>query len=500
MYSRCLQSGKICVGSRSPSRVFQLIGILSVALYLSAGVFSPVYAQGENFAIEQLEADKWSGDFDGMVERHTIRALVSYSKTFYFLDGPTQHGLSYEGLKQFEKKINEDLKKKTVKVEVVFIPVVRDKLIPELVSGRGDLAVANLTITPERRKLVDFSDPLYKGVSEVVVTGPNSPAVSSVDDLAGQTIHVRKSSSYYESLLAQNEKFRQTGKPEIKLETVEEFLEDEDLLEMVSAGLLPMIVMDSHKAKFWAQVFPDIKVHADVTLRTGGEIAWAFRKGSPKLKEVVNAFVKKNKKGTLMGNMLFNRYLKSIKHVKNSLKAEDMKRFRDAIKFLKKYSEQYEFDYLIIGALAYQESQIDQSKRSHVGAVGVMQILPSTASDKNVDIDNIGELESNIHAGVKYLHFIHHRYFKDPAVDEFNQWLFTFAAYNAGPAKVAKLRKEATKMGLDPNVWFRNVELVAAKRIGRETVQYVSNIYKYYVAYSLIVETLDKRKAAMESG
>lgn len=469
----------------------------ALTLLLGALWLAPAAGQAVESADDTRKmVDTWTGDFDGMVERHRIRALVALSKTFYFLDGGTQRGASYDALKEFEKTINKKLKKKTVKVEVVFIPVSRDELIPGLVEGRGDIAAANLTITPERQELVDFSHPLFTGVSEIVVSGPGAPKLESVDDLAGKTIHVRKSSSYYASLVLLNEQLKKAGKSEVKLIPADENLEDEDLLEMVNAGLLPMIVMDSHKAKFWKQIFDKITLHPNVAVRSGGKIAWAFREDSPKLKTAVNAFVKKNKKGTLMGNIIFKRYLKNIKYVKNSLSDEELKKFEGVIELFKKYSGQYGFDWLMMAALSYQESGLDQSVRSHVGAIGVMQVMPSTAGDPNVNIPNIEELEPNIHAGVKYLHFVHNRYFQDPAVDKMNQWLFTFAAYNAGPAKVGRLRKEATKMGLDPNIWFRNVELVAAKRIGRETVQYVSNIYKYFIAYSLIVERMEAKKAA----
>jgi membrane-bound lytic murein transglycosylase MltF len=257
-----------------------------------------------------------------------------------------------------------------------------------------------------------------------------------------------------------------------------------------------MIIMDSHKAKFWAQIFDKITLHPDIAVRTDGQIAWAFRKNSPELKKAVNAFVKENKKGTLMGNIIFKRYLKSAEYVKNSLSDEELKKFEATIEFFQRYAEEYEFDWLMVAALGYQESRLDQSVRSPVGAIGVMQVLPTTAKDPNVGIPNIEEIGPNIHAGTKYLHFLHHRYFQDPEMDELNQWLFTFAAYNAGPAKVRQLRKEAVEMGLDPNVWFRSVELVAAKRIGRETVQYVSNIYKYYIAYGLIAERRDLKEEA----
>ena len=274
----------------------------------------------------------------------------------------------------------------------------------------------------------------------------------------------------------------------MKLVLADEYLEDEDLLEMTNANLIPMIIIDSHKGRFWSQIFNDITLHPDIKVRSGGQIAWALRKNCPNFKKVINGFMKSHKKGTLMGNILFKRYLKNTKWVSNSLSKEELQRFKETIGFFQKYSETYDFDWLMVTALAYQESRIDQSKRSHVGAIGVMQLMPSTAADKNVNIASIEEIENNIHAGVKYLRFIIDQYYEKEPMDKVNKALFAFASYNAGPARVAKLRREARKMGLDPNVWFRNVEIVAAKRIGRETVQYVNNIYKYYVAYRLIVE------------
>jgi membrane-bound lytic murein transglycosylase MltF len=168
------------------------------------------------------------------------------------------------------------------------------------------------------------------------------------------------------------------------------------------------------------------------------------------------------------------------------------------VEFFKHYAEQYDFDYLIMAAQAYQESGLDQSKKSHAGAIGVMQLLPSTAADRNVNISEIQKLENNIHAGTKYMRFIINRYFKDEPMDDVNKMLFAFAAYNAGPAKVIKLRKKTAAMGLNPNLWFHNVEVAAAKVIGRETVQYVSNIYKYYLAYRMVTEQIARKQKLMK--
>ena len=442
--------------------------------------------------------EAFEGDFDEMLERRSLRALVVYNKMMYFLDGATQRGITYEGLENFEKFINEKHKLGARKFDIIYIPVPRDQLLPMLVDGYGDIAVANLTITDDRKEIVDFSDPTYPGVKEVLVTGPEAPQITQLDDLSGQQIHVRESSSYFESLTRLNVDFESRGLKSTELIPVSEYLEDGDLLELVNEGLIPMVIVDSHKAEFWKDVYENIEVHPDIAVREGAKIAWAIRKKSPKLKAISNEYIKTAKKGTLLGNMLLKRYVKDNKWVKNPATAEEMEKFHAAIEFFKKYGGEYEFEWLLLAALGYQESGLDHSVRSAAGAVGIMQVLPSTAKDPNVGIPDIEKIESNVHAGTKYLRFMRDRYYSDPEIDDVNKTLFSFASYNAGPAKVARLRKEAAEAGYDPNIWFGNVEVISAKRIGRETTQYVSNIYKYYIAYKLVVDKDKKKEKAME--
>ena len=444
--------------------------------------------------------EKWTGDLDGMVERGVIRALVVYSLTNYFLDGPTQRGATYEALKEFEKYLNDKLGRRALKVHVVIIPVRRDQLLQSLEDGYGDLAAANLTITDERQDTVAFSSPMATGVEELIVTAPGSPAITSKDQLSGMRIHVRRSSSYWESLQRLNDELTGRGLQPVELVAAEEYLEDEDLVEMVNAGHLPAIVMDSHKARFWSEIFGDVVIQDEVPIRTNGEIAWAFRKDSPKLEAMINSFITGHKQGTLFGNVLLKRYFENNVWVKNNLAGTDWARFEDTAEQFRKYGKQYDYDHLLLAALAYQESGLDQSKRSRAGAVGVMQMLPSTARDPNVGISDIDTLENNIHAGTKYLRFIHDRYFSDPDIPVQDQVFFTFAAYNAGPARVRQLRSEAAAEGLDPNRWFGNVEVVAARRIGRETVQYVSNITKYYIAYRQALTQLAQKEQMLDAG
>jgi len=432
-----------------------------------------------------MVSERATRSYHDMLDVRLIRALVVRNKTNYFFDGAQQRGITYDFVKNFEDQLNESAGTGHLKVYVGFIPVSRDQLIPALLEGRGDIVAANLTITPERQELVDFSIPFLKNVRELLITSTDIKPMSSINELSGMDVHVRKTSSYHSSLLKANAELGERGFDPINIILSDELLEDEDLLEMVNARLIPAIVVDSHKAHFWDQIFDNIRIHEELALRHGGSIAWAFRKNSPELEEVINNFVKENRKGSLMGNIMFKRYLQNTKHVRNALDPGEMEKFKATVDLFKEYASQYDFDWLMLIAQAYQESRLDQSTRSSAGAVGVMQLLPSTAADKSVGIEEITVLENNIHAGAKYMRWLRDTYFNDPDMSKEEQTLFSFAAYNAGPGRVIKLRQEAEEMGLNPDVWFDNVEVVAAKRIGRETVQYVSNIYKYWVAYKL---------------
>jgi membrane-bound lytic murein transglycosylase MltF len=438
----------------------------------------------------------WNGDLDEMVQRRFIRVLVTFSKTNYFVDQAVQRGITYDAGKLFENFLNTRLKAKTIQTQLMFIPVARDQLFTSLAEGRGDIAAAGLTITPERARIVDFATPALTNVSEVVVTGPDSPAINQPADLSGREVHVRKSSSYYESLTALNKTLKASGSKPVTIVAANEALEPEDLLEMVNAGVIPATVVDSHFATLWAKVFPNIRVQP-AAVRTGGQVAWAVRRSAPKLRAAVNDFVAANPKGSLNYNLLFSKYFGNTKWIMNPNAAADRKRFEEMVQFFKKYGDQYNIPYMLIAAQAYQESQIDQQRKSSAGAVGVMQIKPSTAAGKPISITGVDKsAERNIQAGVKYLRFMIDQYYAKEPMDRLTKGVFAVASYNAGPARVAGLRQKAKRMGLDPNKWFGNVEVVAAREIGRETVQYVSNIFKYYIAYDL----LSRQEAARRAG
>ena len=282
--------------------------------------------------------------------------------------------------------------------------------------------------------------------------------------------------------------------PPITLTPAPEALEDEDLIEMLSAGLIPLTVVDRHKALFWKQVFPSIQVHQNIILRNEGNIGWAVRNNSPQLLALLNEFINKNRQGSKLGNTILLRYLKDARYVKNAAAQKERRKFLTMVEIFRKYGDRYDVDWLLMAAQGYQESRLNQSVRSHVGAIGVMQVMPGTGRELNVG--DIKLLDPNIHAGVKYMRWMIDRYYGDEPRTQLDKALFSFASYNAGPARIARLRADTKKRGFDPNVWFGNVEYLAAEKIGSETVSYVSNIYKYYIAYRLIVDEMARKQLA----
>ena len=433
----------------------------------------------------------YTGDLEGMIKRRVIRVATAYNRTHYFIDKGVQRGIAYEAFKLFEDELNTARKTGTLRVHVVMIPMSREEMLPALTAGKVDLVAAGLTVTDARRQIVDFSAPTVTGVDEVLVSAPGAPPIARVDALSGQTLFLRKSSSYYDSVQRLNATLKAAGKPPVVVKEAPETLEDEDILEMVNAGLVKLTIVDSYLATFWKQLLPQIEIHPDVAVATGGSLAVAMRKNSPQMQAEIGSWIKRHGAKTMFGNMMVKRYLRSTELAKSATGGAEMARFKQVVDLFKKYGDQYQLDALLMAAQGFQESGLNQNAKSHVGAVGVMQVMPATGAE--LKVGDIRQVEPNIHAGVKYIRFMIDTYFADEPMDRLNKGLFAFASYNAGPARVRQLRREAQRRGLDANVWFDNVERIASERIGRETVTYVSNIYKYYVAYRLALDEQEEK-------
>jgi len=482
-----------------------LAALTAIAVLLSAcgqqtdKAVTPAKEDSKSLRGLVLSSKERTGDFDMMLEQRTIRVVVPYSRTLYFNDKGRERGVTADTVRDFEGYLNKKYAKTLGNrpLTVVIIPQTRDKLLTDVARGLGDIAAGDITVTEERLKTVDFVAPEeMPSVSEVLVTGPKSPAVAAIDDLAGKTIHVRKSSSYYESLLSLNKRFEQEKKAPVKIVLVPDALEDEDLMEMLNAGLFEFLVVDDWLAKIWAQVLPGIKVREDIVLRKAGSIGWAVRKDSPKLEAEIQDFYRKFMKKYGVIAYRLEQYYRRIKQIKNPTDTAEWKRFEQTVALFEKYGQKYQFDPLMLAAQGYQESTLNQKKRSRVGALGVMQIMPKTGAEMKVG--DIKVTEPNIHAGAKYMDQLMTRYFQDAKFNEQNRTLFAFASYNAGPTNISRMRRLAEERGLDPNTWFNNVEVVTAEKIGIETTTYVRNIYKYYAAYRLMLEAKAKQSKARE--
>jgi membrane-bound lytic murein transglycosylase MltF/imidazolonepropionase-like amidohydrolase len=440
----------------------------------------------------------WTGDFDKLLERRMLRVFAPFSRSLYFNDRGRERGLAVELVRDWERYLNlkyaRQLGKRPLTIYVA--PATRDKLLPDLAAGLTDVSIGNLTVTGERQEIVDFVSGVYgrRTVDELVVTGPRSPELRSLDDLSGQRVHVRKASSYYESLVDLNQRLRREQKEPATLVLVPDSLEDEDLMEMLDAGLVELLVVDDWKARMWAQVLPKIKVRSDLALRQDARTGWAIRKDSPRLAAEIEDFFQHRVLKEGVQEYRLRLYMKRVKELKDPTASAEYKRFQATLALFEKYGGRYHFDPLMLAAQGYQESGLNQQARSQVGAVGIMQIMPATGAEMKVG--DIHLAEPNVHAGAKYMDQLMSRFFPDARFSEGNRPLFAFASYNCGPGNVARARREAARRGLDPDRWFNNVEIVVARQIGMETTTYVRNIYKYYVAYRL---TLDAQAEAAKA-
>jgi membrane-bound lytic murein transglycosylase MltF len=433
-----------------------------------------------------LPLKRHTGDLGDMVKRRALRALVVINPIDFFYDGGLPRGVMYETLEEFQRFVNKKLKTGAIHVAVRFVPVRLDQLQPALTEGMGDLIAYEVAITDQRSRRVAFSTPIRENVQQIIVTAPDFAPVSTLEELGGREVYVNPLTVYYENLQKVNASLRASGHEPIVIRAADPRLTNDDLIQMVSAGLIPATVTTRIRADLWSQVLKGIRPHPELVIANNVQVAMVMRKSNPRLKQLVDEFVESHAVGTSFGNILLQRYLKNTKWVDRSTSKGRMARFHHLDGVFRMYGREYDIDYLLLAAQGYQESRLNQTVKSPAGAVGIMQVIPRYAAASPINIRDVtGNATANIHAGAKMLRVKVDTYFDDPAVDSLNGVLFGLASYNAGPTRIAGLRKRAAAQGLNPTVWFENVELVAAQAIGQETVNYVRNIYKYYVAYKL---------------
>jgi membrane-bound lytic murein transglycosylase MltF len=347
--------------------------------------------------------ERHTGDLDEMEKRRNIRALVILNPIGFFYQKGIPKGAIYEALQEFQKFTNQKLNTGPLQVQVTPLPVRIDQVEAYLTAGVGDFVANGIAVTPDRANRVAFSVPLQTDSTQIVLTGPAYGTVSTLEGLGGKEVYVNPLTTYFENLGKVNDSLQKAGKAPILIKTADKNLTDDDLIQMVGAGLIPATVTTQVRANLWSQVFKNLKPHPELAIASNVQLAWVMRKNNPQLKQLVDEFVAGHAVGTSSGNTLLRRYLQNTKWVKNSTTKEEMQKFLVTVKLFQKYAAEYDFDYLMLAAQGYQESMLNQEMRSPRGAVGIMQVLPKYAAARPIGISDVASTEGNIHAGAKML-------------------------------------------------------------------------------------------------
>ena len=435
---------------------------------------------------EALVADTVAGR-----EGRLLTVLIPYDRTRFFIHKGEPRGFEYELVRQFEQAFNEHAGGGDKLLQTIFVPVPFGQLVELLANGTGDIAAGGLTITEERARLVRFSTPYFTNVRELVVTRRGVDVGSELSWLAGRRIVVANGSSYLTHLETLNQTFRDQGLEPIDVVEAPPSVMSEDLLELVDSGALQATVVDEHIAGLWSGVLENLHV-TDLAIAEGNSIAWALSNSlGDRMTQAINNFLDDAARGTLLGNVLFNRYFADTEWIKNPLGPEaitEVSRYRS---LFSEHAEENGLDWRLVAAVAFQESGFDPAASSAAGARGLMQVLPTTA--KELGVDGLDTPEKQIAAGARYLGQLVERY-ESEGIAHKHAVNLALAAYNAGPGRLSKLRQVTeVDLGLNPDEWFFNVERAAARAVGLETVQYVANVNKYRIAYELGQSLLQAR-------
>ena len=433
------------------------------------------YLLARRFSLRPQE--DYTDDLPGMKERGRLRMITRNNPLTYFIHRGRQVGFEYELIKEFAARHD-------MRLDIV-IPESHADLLAYLNEGKGDLVAAAMTITGPRQELAAFSRP-YNEVDEMVVVRADQDSIASLADLAGRTVHVRRSSSFYTTLKALEDSIG------LEVVGVSDTVETEEILAGLDEGLYDITLCDSNLLEM--EVAHGLRLKAAFSIKPT-VLGWAVRKGNPELLAALDQYVREEKSGLLF-NMMKKRYFenrRTIAKAKDSLRVDLSGRLSPFDDLVKKYARRYGQDWRLITAQMYQESHFDPEATSWVGALGLMQIMPETG--RELGFTDLRDPEQNIHAGVKYMHQLLKRF--DPAIPMGERVRLALASYNVGYGHVLDARQLAREKGWDPDRWFGHVEramkLLARpayyKRArygfcrGGQPVHYVGNVQSMYDAY-----------------
>ena len=428
----------------------------------------------------------WSGSYSEMLQRGEIRLAVPYDRTIYINDKGTPRGLSVEISKGLARWMNakhaNQLKGKPLSVKLV--PTQSAELLNSLTTGRADIALGDIglyePIPNSRAFIVNHASRVEQ---EVLVTGPSSLPLQKMTDLSGQTVYGSRNTNFKTTLSSLNKELTRAGKLPVNLISPLGDLDDEDLLEMLNSGLISYVIIGDWKFKLWQSIYKNIAVHEDLSVQDAGWVGWVVRSTNRDLNDDLLAFYQSSDYEKSRSAFRQEDYKEHLKGLKDPIDKTAWARFESMRPLFERFGAEYKLNPLFIASLGFQETLLNQSAVSSVGAIGVMQLMPATGM--SLGVGDIHLLEPNIHAGADYMNQLISKYFPDAKFTGNNRSLFAVASYNIGPNNVAKARDQAKQFGFDPDQWFGNVEFIATERMGYEPMIYVRNVYKYYTSYRL---------------
>jgi len=428
----------------------------------------------------------WSGSYSEMIERGEIRVAAPYDRTIYVSDKGVQRGLALEVSKGLAKWINAkyvgQMKGKPISIKLV--PVIAPDLLNSLTSGRADIAIGDIGLYEPIRNSQDFIvNHASRDGQEVLVTGPSSPPLLKIADLSGQTVYGSRNTNFQKTFSSLNKELKRDGKLPINLASPLGDLDDEDLLEMLNSGLISYVTVGDWKFRLWQSIYKNITMHAGLSVQDSGWVGWAVRSANRDLNDDLKDFYASDDFVKSLTAFRQEEYKQHLKGLKDPIDKTVWTRFESMRPLFNRFGAQYKLNPLVLAALGFQETLLNQSAVSSVGAIGVMQLMPATGM--SLGVGDIHLLEPNIHGGADYMNQLISKYFPDAQFEGNNRSLFAVASYNIGPNNVAKARNRAKELGFDPNRWFGNVEFIATEHMGYEPMIYVRNVYKYYISYRL---------------
>ena len=431
-------------------------------------------------AKDQVNTSSKVLSYQQALQQGKIRLAVPYDPTIYVSSKNKPLGLAVPIAQNFGEWLSKKYQK-PIRVELV--PEPTGKLIDPLDTGEADIAMGYLGDYAKRLKSNQYTSVFHaEHQKQVLVSSQNAQPIRSVEDLSGKIVCLGRQTRSA-AIKKLNEDLVQKGLRPVILYQDRMALDDEEMLQMVNDGLIEYVLAVKWRTDLWKPYLTKAKINQDIEFDIKGNIGWAIRSADKTLQDDIEAFSSSNLNDEAILKFGKTDFDSRKNALKDPISKEEWSRFTSMRPLFEKYGDQYDLSPLLLASFGFQETMLNQSLISPTGAIGVMQLTPATGGAMGVG--NIHELEANIHAGAKYLNQLASQNFKNEGLNKSNLALFAIASYNMGPANIIRARKEAQARGFNPDEWFLNVEMVAAELFSNEPVEYVRNVYKYYLVYQL---------------